>query len=97
MEATDGSPDRAFAEAFGAAAEAPASPVPTTMTVYFRLLAGLTTLMSNLWRSQAVSMGPEGALLFSVVVIALSSAQDAGQDGDGNGAVAQRDAGTDQD
>ena len=30
-----------------AAADAPASPLPTTMTVYFRLLAGFTSFISN--------------------------------------------------
>ena len=32
------------------------------MTLYLRLLAGLTSFMSNSVRSQAVSIGPEGSL-----------------------------------
>ena len=47
------------------AAEAPASPVPTTSTLYLRLFAGLTSLRSFLQRSQRVSSGPLGTLLSS--------------------------------
>src|SRR5579883_51574 len=43
-----------------AAADAPARPVPTTITVYFRLFAGLTNRMSNLCRSHLSSSGPGG-------------------------------------
>src|SRR6266702_6400287 len=50
-----------------AAAEAPARPVPTTSTSNFRLLAGLTSLMSNLWLSHFAASGPEGALLSRII------------------------------
>ena len=55
-----------------AAAEPPARPVPTTMTLYFRLLAGPTSFMSNLHLSQACSMGPEGILASSFILVLLS-------------------------
>ena len=45
-----------------AAAEPPASPVPTTRTLNFRRFAGLTSFMSKRCLSQDVSMGPAGAL-----------------------------------
>ena len=45
-----------------AAADAPASPLPTTMISYLRLLAGFTSFISNLALSQAFSMGPLGML-----------------------------------
>src|ERR1700682_1973202 len=45
-----------------AAADAPASPDPTTMMLYFRLLAGFTRFISKRARSHAVSMGPRGSL-----------------------------------
>ena len=45
-----------------AAAAAPARPVPMTMTVYVRRLAGLTSRISNLRWSHLRSMGPGGIL-----------------------------------
>jgi hypothetical protein len=48
-----------------AAAEAPASPDPTTITEYFRLFAGLTSFMSNLCRVHFWSIGPGGTFDFS--------------------------------
>ena len=46
-----------------AAAEAPARPVPTMMTLSLRRLAGLTSRASN-WRLvQRISIGPDGALV----------------------------------
>lgn len=44
----------------------PANPVPTTMTEYFRLFAGLTSFKSNLCRVHFSSMGPGGILASSV-------------------------------
>src|SRR5690348_9954005 len=49
-----------------AAAEAPARPVPTTITSNLRLLFGFTSFMENLWFCQRVSMGPVGDLESSV-------------------------------
>src|SRR5689334_19502066 len=43
-----------------AAADAPASPEPTTMTVCFRLFAGFTSFISNRCRSHFRSSGPDG-------------------------------------
>src|SRR6185312_4670440 len=43
-----------------AAADAPASPLPTTITVCFRLLAGFTNFISKRCRSHFFSMGPAG-------------------------------------
>src|SRR5215208_3692605 len=43
-----------------AAAPAPARPVPTTMTVNRRLLAGFTSFISNLCFSHFCSIGPSG-------------------------------------
>jgi hypothetical protein len=48
-----------------AAAEAPASPLPTTITVNFRLFAGFTSLRSNWWRSHFSASGPSGTFAFS--------------------------------
>src|SRR5579862_1192479 len=45
-----------------AAADAPASPDPTTMIVCLRLLAGFTSFISKRAWSQIFSMGPEGTL-----------------------------------
>ena len=49
-------------------ADAPASPVPTTMMSNFRLLFGLTRLISNLWFSHMSSIGWSGTLESSVMV-----------------------------
>src|SRR5262249_26009768 len=43
-----------------AAPEAPARPDPTTITVYFRLFAGLTSFISKRCFSHFFSMGPGG-------------------------------------
>src|SRR5687768_12307197 len=43
-----------------AAAEAPASPEPTTRTLYRRLFAGLTSFISSRQRSHFVASGPSG-------------------------------------
>ena len=48
-----------------AAPPAPASPEPTMITVYLRLLAGLTSFISKRCLSHFFSMGPEGMLAFS--------------------------------
>src|SRR6266446_3293307 len=48
-----------------AAADAPASPVPTTMTVNFRLFAGLTSFTLNLWLSHLSASGPSGTFASS--------------------------------
>src|SRR5512141_769348 len=45
-----------------AAADAPANPLPTTMMSNLRLLAGLTSLRSNLCLSHFCASGPEGIL-----------------------------------
>src|SRR6187397_2449282 len=47
-----------------AAALAPARPLPTTITEYFRLFAGLIRRDSNLCFSHFWSSGPEGMLEF---------------------------------
>src|SRR5579859_51374 len=41
-------------------------------TVYFRRLAGLTSFMSNLWRSHELSMGPVGAFDFSSMWVSVN-------------------------
>ena len=56
-----------------AAAEAPANPVPTTMTSSLRLFAGLTSLSSNLCLSHFCANGPEGILESRVIAIANHS------------------------
>src|SRR5689334_12786500 len=43
-----------------AAAAPPASPEPTTITVYFRLFAGFTSFISNLCLLHFSTSGPEG-------------------------------------
>ena len=58
-----------------AEAEAPARPAPTTITLYFRLFAGLTSFMSKRWRDQRVSIGPLGAFEtppFDAATVALA-------------------------
>src|SRR5688572_4938130 len=52
-----------------AAAAAPARPVPTTMMVNLRLLAGLTSFMSNLCFSHFSSIGPDGTRPLSVASV----------------------------
>ena len=52
-------------------AEAPASPVPTTMMSYFRLLAGLTSFSSNRCRSHVSASGPLGTFPSSSMVFPL--------------------------
>src|SRR4051794_20554475 len=51
-----------------AAALAPASPLPTTRTVYFRLFAGFTSFISKRWVSHLLSMGPGGMRAFSSMI-----------------------------
>ena len=48
-----------------AAADAPARPDPTTITSYFRLLAGLTSFISKRWLSHFCWIGPSGILASS--------------------------------
>src|ERR1044072_7711186 len=55
-----------------AAAEPPASPVPTMMMLYFRLLAGFTSFISNLCLSHRFSIGPAGTLPSSSIRSHLS-------------------------
>src|SRR4051794_23889676 len=81
-----------------AAADAPARPVPTTITSNLRLLFGFTSFMSNLWRCQRVSIGPVGSLESSTISLMGCScdlralrADDPGQHGDGEGDVDARD------
>src|SRR4051812_24803254 len=50
------------------AAEEPARPAPTTITSYFRLLAGLTSLMSTLCLRHLSASGPAGILESSVAM-----------------------------
>ncbi len=52
-----------------AAAAPPASPEPTTITVYFRLFAGFTSFMSKRCRSHFSGSGPGGVFDFSSRVI----------------------------
>src|SRR5271169_4094094 len=66
-----------------AAAEAPASPVPTIMTLYFRLLAGFTSFISNLARSHFCSMGPAG-MRASSFIVKSSSLHDTHHHGNGH-------------
>src|SRR6478672_6830853 len=76
-----------------AAAEAPARPVPTTMTSNLRLLPGFTSFMSNLCWSQLFSIGPVGAPETSrgsggmELMVRSSVSDDAGQDHDGEADV----------
>src|SRR5262245_962049 len=49
-----------------AAADAPASPVPTTTMSKRRLFAGFTSLIENLWLSHLSGSGPAGACDSSV-------------------------------
>src|ERR1017187_8062001 len=55
-----------------AAALPPARPEPTTMMVYFRLLAGFTSLRLKHWRSHRVSIGPVGHFELSSMLAFLS-------------------------
>src|ERR1017187_6460695 len=63
-----------------AAADPPASPDPTMMMLYFRLLAGFTSLRLNLCLSQRVSMGPAGILASSSICAPLLQRQHTGED-----------------
>src|SRR3954451_25443960 len=51
------------------AADAPASPVPTMMTVYFPRFAGFTSFDSNQWRYHFSHSGPPGGLESSVMAL----------------------------
>src|SRR6185437_4377538 len=57
-----------------AAADPPASPDPTTITVYFRLFAGFTSFISNRCLLHFFSIGPEGALDFSSMAYRMTPA-----------------------
>src|SRR5574338_1526148 len=73
-----------------AAPPAPARPDPTMMTVYLRLLAGLTSFISKRCLSHFFSRGPEGALASSFTAwVLLRSPDDPGQDGQGERNVAE--------
>src|SRR3954471_21138492 len=50
------------------AQDEPARPAPTTITSYFRLLAGLTSLMSALCFRHLSASGPDGTLESSVAM-----------------------------
>src|SRR5262245_49521515 len=49
------------------AADAPASPVPTTITVNLRRLAGFTSFDSNRWRSHLSASAPLGVFGSNVI------------------------------
>src|SRR5690349_25151765 len=72
-----------------AAAAPPARPVPTTMTVYFRLLAGFTSFMWSLRSVHFFSSGPAGILEFKDM--ALLAVDEAREDGHGDGDVGEGD------
>ncbi len=61
-----------------AAAPAPASPVPTTMMSYFRLLFGATSFISRLQRSHFCSMGPLGTRELRTVLMVNSGSAGGG-------------------
>src|SRR6478672_1868941 len=71
-----------------AAAAPPASPEPTTITVYFRLFAGFTSFISNLCLLHFSTSGPEG--VFDRRSIA-SLPDDAGDDAERNEREAEPD------
>src|ERR1041385_1491453 len=52
-----------------AAAEEPARPAPTTMILYFRLFAGLMSLVENLCFSHFCASGPDGMLELSAAIL----------------------------
>jgi hypothetical protein len=54
-----------------AAAEAPARPVPTIITSYFRLLAGLTSLLEKRHLSHFSASGPSGIFESSCIVVSF--------------------------
>ena len=47
----------------------PAKPAPTTMMLYFRLFAGLMSLVLNLYFSHFCESGPAGMLELSVAML----------------------------
>ena len=57
-----------------AAADAPAKPVPTTMTSNFLLLLGLTNFIENLWFSHFSSNEPSGTRELSTVLLFFAMA-----------------------
>src|SRR6476660_10468022 len=67
-----------------AAAAPPARPLPTTMTVYFRLVAGFTSFISNRCLSHFPSMGPSGIFAFSSIPFSRSRPNHAGVHGEGD-------------
>src|SRR5512138_2013644 len=69
-----------------AAAAPPARPVPTTMTLYLRLLAGFTSFRSKRCLSQVFSIGPVGHLPSSITLNPLFD-QSAGKYGNGNNRI----------
>src|SRR5262249_20050368 len=68
-----------------AAAEPPARPVPTTITEYFRLFAGLTSFMSNLCFVHFSAIGPEGTCDFNSTGTRSSLLYDSGVNCQRNG------------
>src|SRR5215472_16827602 len=62
-----------------AAAEPPANPVPTIITLYLRLLAGFTSFISNLAFSHFCSIGPGGTRASSFMTSSVISLHDAHQ------------------
>src|SRR5471030_830150 len=54
-----------------AAADAPAKPVPTTITSYLRLLAGLTSFKLNLCLLHFSANGPAGIFASKLIVFLL--------------------------
>src|SRR5512144_3194168 len=73
-----------------AAPPAPASPEPTMMTEYLRLLAGLTSFISKRCRSHFFSMGPEGMFARSSMV-PPALPDHAGQDHEREGEIPDQD------
>src|SRR3990172_1619251 len=76
-----------------AAAEAPARPVPTTRTLYLRLLDGLTSFrVSKRCLSQVSSMRPVGALPSRITLFPLLG-DEANENEHGDGPVADEEEG----
>src|SRR5262249_40656735 len=73
-----------------AAADAPASPLPTTITSNFRLFAGLTNFKSKRCLSHFCAIGPEGIFPSSCILLeCLLSVSE--KDGEGNRGITQED------
>src|SRR5690606_19534229 len=65
-----------------AAAAPPASPVPTTMMSYFRLLAGFTSLSSKRCFVHFSSIGPLGIFAFSSIALPYQAGQNCDRERD---------------